>query len=126
MSDLGFMGGIRAWINSGVGRTVVGIAVVVLVVIAAFVLYQSSKPNAPDIAAGLYPADIICTDKECGHTATGRYAYNQKFPVACPACGKETAVRSLKCPRCDEVVPSPPGKMRLKCPKCGQRIDIVN
>ncbi len=125
MDYLGLVGGIREWINSGVGRTVTGIAVVVAVVIAVFILYTSGQPKPPDITTGSYPVDIICVDKECGHTATERYAYNQEFPVACPACGKETAVRSLKCPACGEVVPSPPGKMRLRCQRCGERIDIV-
>ena len=106
----------------------VGIIVVCLIAAAVIFIKTSSQDSAPTATSQMIW--IKCTNEACGaeyemniQKYSGLMAEKGSMPptmqapaVVCEKCGKETANRAEKCPKCGTVFFMDNSG---KCPKCG-------
>jgi DNA-directed RNA polymerase subunit RPC12/RpoP len=101
------MSGLRTWINEGPGRWVTICACVLLIagaVAAAIWLvpWSATEPRAKAIRRRGLQARYVC--KACGRTGEVPIAFDQKFPIPCPHCGKLETARGFNCVKCRRII----------------------
>jgi len=110
--------GVGAWARRQRRRQIVrGVSGLVLLV-GAFVLYVSLRPDTGSDNGSQYSVRVKCTS--CGHEATIVVPVAQSFPIECPACKEQTAARLWRCAHCGNTfVPKRSGRSSvIVCPKC--------
>jgi len=117
MTEESLLTRIRNWINTGVGRWVaIGLAAVVIVVaVVALVFGGGSGARVQEIRGRGRRVLYIC--KACGATGETRIAYETKFPIGCPTCGKNVAALAFKCVKCGKIIESVQAPY-FRCPHC--------
>ena len=110
------MSALREWMNTGAGKWLTIVLCLLLIggAVAFWVLRPSKQEGAARaIMANGLDATILC--KACGHTGQQRVAWDTKFPVPCPKCGKVEAVVGFRCAGCRRIIERRP-ELVYRCP----------
>jgi putative FmdB family regulatory protein len=113
----------REWLNTGAGKLAAGGLCGVLIVTALGVfLFRPSdgRATADEFLERGRMYRYICRD--CGATGELRASYSEQFPVECPQCGQEAAVKAFECLGCGRTI-ADPGKAVFRCPHCQRLYD---
>ena len=123
MTDAGeALGRTRTWMNEGSGRTVT-IAAVSGVLLLGVLLWLMRDPEAgavEQIREKGRKAMYVC--KDCGASGQTRIDYDESFPIRCPQCDKQTAVRGFRCVKCKNTIEDRPEPI-FYCPHCNYKYD---
>jgi predicted RNA-binding Zn-ribbon protein involved in translation (DUF1610 family) len=107
---------VREWINSATGRWVaIGAAVLAVGGAAAVFLGGTGGDERDEIRSGKQSVVYYCP--ACGEGGQARVGWDEKFPLKCPRCGRQQAVRGRPCPRCGNIIEKK-NEPRYLCPNC--------
>jgi len=114
---------LRDWINTDTGRIVVAVtaaaAVVLAIVVAVASRTYTQKEAAKVRARGL---NVLYVCKACGASGQAHKAFDKKFPIKCPKCGKKEAVAAFRCVNCKEITEAIDAPV-FECTHCGYEYD---
>jgi len=114
-----------AWETTAVRCVVYGVGGLLTVWVATTLVRSMTPPPPASARAAATTADfhVVCTQTECGHHFVIHREFGfDAFPIACPACKRETGAAARKCNsatcagRWVAPTDSPSGR---RCPHCG-------
>jgi DNA-directed RNA polymerase subunit RPC12/RpoP len=95
----------RSWINTGKGALIsAGVCSVVILFGVGIFLFRpgESRAVAEELRKRGRNYEYLC--KECGATGKVKLPYDQEFPIECPECGKQAAVKAFTCVGCGRII----------------------
>ncbi len=111
---------LREWMSTAAGRWAAIALVLLAVGGAAAMFFSGSGGEADDIRSGGRRYLYYC--RQCQATGEIRLAWDAKFPVNCPKCGKREAVIGFRCSKCGRIIEDRRDPV-FECPHCHQVYD---
>lgn len=114
--ELGHVGRLREWMNTGMGRCVtVGACLAAMAGAAALVVLRPSNQTKSVIVARGRDVAYFC--KACQRSGQAHIDYDDGFPIVCPQCRQKQAVMGITCPRCRNIIEKKSDPV-YACPHC--------